>query len=220
MKDKKYEGKNLKRLREEAGLSQEALADKIGCSIRSIANWEKGKFPDTVNLVALAEYFHVSTDYILDRSEFKAPENDFIGSYTGLSDQAVKVLHFLSAGSQESHTENLEVLNYILETQFDLNTPGNILSWVGFLTPGQMDFYKSAESPALKNTDNLLHLMGKYLSIRKPEEWEEKSVLKFEDGEKEEIQELRMQHYLNRITRSLSKLREEKSFQEWKEGHI
>lgn len=206
---------NLKKLRKEYGYTQGALAEKIGCTEKTLRSWESGEnLPGTYHLLKLADLFHVSTDYILDRSEFRSPENDFIGEYTGLSDQAVRVLHFLSDKNQDSYKENLEVLNYILEKQFQTEVPETKLSMIRFFSP------EKAESYLPENTDNLFYFMRKCLALQLPEDSDERRVLKFEDGEKEEVQELRMQHYLNRITGTLTKLREEKSFQEWKEGNL
>ena len=209
-------GTNLKKLRDEYGYTQEALAQKTGFSIRSISAWESGRdYPNGENLITLADLFHVSADYILDRTDFKSAEKDFIGNYTGLSDKSVEVLHFLSAGVQDSHQENLQILNFILENQYLLEAPAGQLHLVRFFTPGKTDFYRSAESPLLKNTDNLLHLIRRAISIKIPGEDEETSVWKFEDGEREEMNDLRFQHYLNRITGMITQLRKESNFQKW-----
>lgn len=56
----------LKRLREDDGLTQQQLADKIHCSRENISNYERGE--NTLSFDSLAEYmnvFHVSADYIL-----------------------------------------------------------------------------------------------------------------------------------------------------------
>ena len=46
----------LKRLREGAGLSQSALAERAGLSLRSIQNWEQGhRLPKAAAVLALAE---------------------------------------------------------------------------------------------------------------------------------------------------------------------
>jgi len=213
----KNQDSNLKKLRKEHGYTQETLANEIGCGIKSLHNWESGKGkPDTYHLEKLAELFRVSTDYLLGREEYKTHDNKFICQETGLSEKALEVLKFLAKGEQESHKENIEMLNYILETQFLVKAPEKQLSMVNFFTPGKSDFYKSGESPLLENKENLLYFMRKCLVLKLPGELEERKVIRFEDGEKEEIQELRMQHYQNRITSILTRLREEHDFQEWK----
>ena len=59
-------GEKLYRLRTEQGISQEALARKLGVSRQAISRWELGKvIPDTANVLAVSRLFQVSTDYLL-----------------------------------------------------------------------------------------------------------------------------------------------------------
>ena len=56
----------LKELRVERTLSQVQLAKAIGVSQRSISNWENGeRQTDYETLEKVAEFFSVSTDYLL-----------------------------------------------------------------------------------------------------------------------------------------------------------
>jgi transcriptional regulator with XRE-family HTH domain len=56
----------LKDLREEQKLSQRQLAEAVGTSQANISRWEAGtQDPSTEWIVRLAEYFRVTTDYIL-----------------------------------------------------------------------------------------------------------------------------------------------------------
>lgn len=56
----------LKQLRLQAGLTQEQLAARIGVSSRTIKLWEHGtRTPSAVYLLALADCFHVSVDWLL-----------------------------------------------------------------------------------------------------------------------------------------------------------
>lgn len=58
----------LKQLRLQAGLTQEQLAARIGVSSRTIKHWEHGtRMPSAVYLLALADCFHVSVDWLLGR---------------------------------------------------------------------------------------------------------------------------------------------------------
>lgn len=61
---------NLKSLREERKISQQKLSKEIGVSRSTIAMWETGgSQPDNDNLIVLAKYFNVSTDYLLGNSD-------------------------------------------------------------------------------------------------------------------------------------------------------
>lgn len=53
-------------LRKQAGLSQQQLGEVLGLTHKSISMLESGGRSTTIDkLVLLAEYFHVSTDYLL-----------------------------------------------------------------------------------------------------------------------------------------------------------
>ena len=57
---------NIKRLRENAGLSQAALARKLGVTRASVNAWEMElSAPTAQYLIALAKIFHTTTDDIL-----------------------------------------------------------------------------------------------------------------------------------------------------------
>ncbi len=60
--------------RKSAGLSQEALAEKIGVSRQAISKWETGEAtPEVSKLLALSNTFKVSTDWLLnDEAELPA----------------------------------------------------------------------------------------------------------------------------------------------------
>ena len=52
--------------RKQAGLSQEALAEKLGVSRQAVSKWERSESsPDTDNLIALAQLYNVSLDDLL-----------------------------------------------------------------------------------------------------------------------------------------------------------
>jgi len=63
-------GKRLAELRTQKGLSQYELARALGFSRGQIANYEQGKRePDFATLITLANFFQVSLDYLLGRTE-------------------------------------------------------------------------------------------------------------------------------------------------------
>ena len=47
----------IKEMRTEAGLTQQALAERIGCSKRAIESWEGGKRQPPAYLLFLIEYY-------------------------------------------------------------------------------------------------------------------------------------------------------------------
>ena len=60
----------LKELRERKGVSQQEFATAIGVAQSAVGNWESGtREPRTLEqLTKIADYFEVSTDYLLDRA--------------------------------------------------------------------------------------------------------------------------------------------------------
>ena len=77
----------LAELRQEQGLSQEALAERLGVSRQAVSKWERAEAsPDTDNLIALAEQYNVSLDALLlgrepappplDDPPFSGPDTD------------------------------------------------------------------------------------------------------------------------------------------------
>ena len=56
--------------RKKAGLSQEALAEKLGVSRQAISKWETGASdPSTANLIALAKLFGTTPEELLKESQ-------------------------------------------------------------------------------------------------------------------------------------------------------
>lgn len=68
--------KNLKKLREERSISQQALGEHFCLSQQSIHKYENGRAePDIETLIALAEFFHTSVDYLIGHTDNSAPVN-------------------------------------------------------------------------------------------------------------------------------------------------
>ncbi len=60
----------IKKLRLERKMSQQEVGDVIGVKHYSIYSYEKGRtYPDVLHLMALADFFGVTTDYLLGRSD-------------------------------------------------------------------------------------------------------------------------------------------------------
>lgn len=64
----------LKELRKTKDITQEELAKQLQLSPSAIGMYETGRRePDFETLQRIADYFHVSTDYILGREEKQSP---------------------------------------------------------------------------------------------------------------------------------------------------
>lgn len=65
----------LVKLRKELNLTQEELAKKIGYTRTAISAWEIGRNePSYDDVIKIADFFNVSIDYLLGKSDIKNPE--------------------------------------------------------------------------------------------------------------------------------------------------
>lgn len=84
---------NLALLRNEKQLTQIQLANELGLTVKTYRDYELGKqLPKTDMLIVIADYFNVSTDYILGRSNCRGVDNAYISNELGLNDNAINVL--------------------------------------------------------------------------------------------------------------------------------
>lgn len=93
----------IRLLRTENEMSQRALAEKIGCSQKSVDGWEKESSEPTAGFIcALADCFSCSTDYLLGREddfgvvhiegELSAGEKQLLELYSVLPEERRKEL--------------------------------------------------------------------------------------------------------------------------------
>ena len=62
--------RRLKELREKRGISQLKLSMDLGLTQNSVSRYESGmREADYKTLIALADYFNVSIDYLLERAD-------------------------------------------------------------------------------------------------------------------------------------------------------
>ena len=67
-------GEKITALRKQAGLSQEALAEKLGVSRQAVGKWEKGEAqPELSKLLALCDLFGVTPDQLLGYEKAPLP---------------------------------------------------------------------------------------------------------------------------------------------------
>lgn len=73
-------GSILIKLRTEKGVYQKELALYLNVSVGTVSNYEKDKhFPDQRSLCKIADFFGVTTDYLLERNNFRY-NPDFLNS--------------------------------------------------------------------------------------------------------------------------------------------
>ncbi len=94
-------------LRAAKNITQRQLAETIGVKNYTVGNWEQGRVkPDIGDLIALANYFECSVDYLIGR------EDDFgnIVLLSRISDDQTKLLGLYSRLPKEKQKIVLELL--------------------------------------------------------------------------------------------------------------
>lgn len=119
----------LRLLMDERGVTQIELANFVGCARQSMSQYATGQsLPDINILLKISEFFEVSADYLLGKTEEKTVDPDIkkVCKYTGLSEAAVKNtrdIKCLCASDKyitNSHLGDIPlfIINYILSQEF------------------------------------------------------------------------------------------------------
>ena len=99
-------GDILKNLRESKNTTQKDLADHLGITDRNIRYYETGqRMPPTDILIKIADYFNVSVDYLLGRTDIKDPMNKIESEFNKSFN-----IEDLSPESQEDLKKYIELL--------------------------------------------------------------------------------------------------------------
>ncbi|MDE5602196.1 MAG: helix-turn-helix transcriptional regulator [Clostridia bacterium] len=102
--------KILKELRNESGLTQAQFAQAIGTSQKNISRWEIGETePSVYYLKKIAEFFKISTDYILEIEDDLG--NKTFNSVNVFTPEECKILNAYHALSQTNKQMILRMLN-------------------------------------------------------------------------------------------------------------
>jgi len=93
-------GENLKRVREEKGLTQQTLADNLYVTRQAVSRWEGGsRYPDLMTAKKMAQFLEVSLDDLLTDDDMKlyAEKNAILESATAKRGQIILLsLAFMS----------------------------------------------------------------------------------------------------------------------------
>lgn len=69
-------GQKIRTLRKERGISQEVLAQYLGVTFQAVSKWENGTvMPDLPMIPAIAAFFGISTDELLDFNRYEIEKN-------------------------------------------------------------------------------------------------------------------------------------------------
>ena len=108
-------GATLKALRKYHRLTQKELAAVVGKTNSAIYDWENGRsYPSLEELVKIADYFNVSTDYLLGRIKLRQPLENLRDDIEKSGDNISTVTLF-----KRYTKKNMELLNHIIDAFFD-----------------------------------------------------------------------------------------------------
>ena len=95
----------IKALREERGLSQARLASALSVGVGSVGMWESTQeVPPAKKLIRIADFFEVSIDYLIGRSDIKS-----VASTSELSEEEEQ---FLALFQRLEHGERVQLLAF------------------------------------------------------------------------------------------------------------
>ena len=113
---------NLIQLMDSTGTKQHQLANAIGVTRQTISQYQAGTVePKMAAFLAIAEYFNVSTDYLLGRTRTPAPDDHLQEIYQryGLTDETLSTFAGWKVPDRpfNSNAEKLEVVNALCTTE-------------------------------------------------------------------------------------------------------
>ncbi|PFZ03795.1 transcriptional regulator [Bacillus pseudomycoides] len=108
-------GEIIKKLRRKKNITQEQLGNAIGVSKMAISYFEKGKkAPGRETLEKIADYFNITTDYLLGRSDDPELTEYESKVVTEEGNNIIKLIETLPKEERQKAWEQLEMyVNYI-----------------------------------------------------------------------------------------------------------
>lgn len=121
VKDAGLLGSRIKELRKEKGLRQSELATTLHVSQQAVGSWETGRtVPGADTLNVLADYFNVTTDYLLGRPEKK--DND--AKTADIEDLDKMIDNARSFGGKKMTENDREIIKAYLKGFYDNKNQG------------------------------------------------------------------------------------------------
>ena len=106
---------NLRKLREERGITQLKLATDLNLVKSTICQYEKGNRDLGITmLIKLSDYFNVSIDYLVGRTEERKIINT-AEEYTAQEKQLVKAYRKVEPRTQKKLLELVKSISYTIE---------------------------------------------------------------------------------------------------------
>lgn len=191
--------KNLKVLRSLKGITQKELADYLGCTEQTVANYENGRRgADYETQLKIAEFFNVSLDYL-----FRGSSETDLYSLPGISPlpkmKKVPLLGKIACGEPILAVENIDSFICMPENvngTFALNCKGDSMINARIFD-GDVVYIR--EQPDVENGEIAAVLIGEEATLKRVYKYPSKLVLRpenpmYEDFtySKDEINEVRI----------------------------
>jgi len=158
----------IRELRIEKGLTRLDLAAEIGVSGSALGNYERGeRSPDSELITKLADFFNVTSDYLLGKSEFRVPK-EIQQHDKNLSGLKAMIDDCAALGADRFITALNDFLSNAVSTNFYifgiadpliLNDATDLLSkWGDFFTRVPRDSCSADEAARLSKDSALIRL--------------------------------------------------------------
>ncbi len=111
-------GERIKLLRKQKGLTQRQMADTFGITERNYQRYEVSDSPSNDTLIKLAEFFGVTTDYLLGRTDY---DYKFNTDHNTTADKPVNIQSILDLDTDKlkEKLDNTEAESHRLQFLFE-----------------------------------------------------------------------------------------------------
>lgn len=116
---KKGYGSNFRKLREESGMTLKDAERELLISYSTISDIEretKDRRPTAQQILTYADYFDVSIDYLLGRSDYVETDAALIGNRLSLTPKAIEKLESMNLTHAAEYYSATDILNTLIET--------------------------------------------------------------------------------------------------------
>lgn len=120
--NKGFTGKLIRRMCDDKEITVAELERSLGLANATIARWEKGAAPNSAALGKVADYFHVSVDYLLGRTKERTLFEEWNKKYnvTQIAKDAKEIETIAAHLEDKNMTDKkLKLLTQYIDALFD-----------------------------------------------------------------------------------------------------
>lgn len=170
----------------ESGKSHAEIAQHFGVSRQGVGKWANGETtPDIETIVNIAEYFGISTDYLLGRTDIKSPDTtkQAVCNYLDLSESSLFILKAIGSINMHKKSANINdwvIQNILPEICFDISEILCCIAQMGYNDITTSHFIYSL---IVKSSDKYKYRLDEYIAqyFKENEIDNYKSVFDFKD---------------------------------------